>query len=418
MAWEGAGTPMGVLVLLVVFVLLFAPRCAAAELRVGILAHRGDEVANARWQSTFRELSRTLADIKFAIVPLSLAGMNAAVDDGKIELILTNPGHFFQLARRHRVAPLVSMRTDRAGQPVTGNRFGSVIFTRADHIGISGLADLKGKNLGAVAPDAFGGFLVAADTLLRNGINPWTDLRAIKYYGFPQDHIVQAVLDGEVDAGTVRTGILEQLIAQKKIRGHEVRVLNPTRIPGFDLMLSTRVFPEWMIGATQKLSEVDRRRITVALLELDGQSPAVRAGRYAGWSTIAYDGAVRALMDNIEAAKLTPRQDGPAQSLALTVLALALTSAALAGLLFWRRQEKGAATARLLQTPRPPAVPLTPREREILQLVERGHTTKQIAQTLGISPKTVEYHRGHLLQKFKAQNMTEVVVKATQSVSS
>jgi DNA-binding NarL/FixJ family response regulator len=36
---------------------------------------------------------------------------------------------------------------------------------------------------------------------------------------------------------------------------------------------------------------------------------------------------------------------------------------------------------------------LTPRQREVLQLIAEGHTTKEIAQILEISQKTVETHR-------------------------
>jgi DNA-binding NarL/FixJ family response regulator len=43
--------------------------------------------------------------------------------------------------------------------------------------------------------------------------------------------------------------------------------------------------------------------------------------------------------------------------------------------------------------------PLTPREREVLQLIAEGHTTKQIADSLGISFKTAESHRTHLMGK-------------------
>lgn len=42
---------------------------------------------------------------------------------------------------------------------------------------------------------------------------------------------------------------------------------------------------------------------------------------------------------------------------------------------------------------------LTQREREILKLVAEGHTGKQIANLLAISPKTVENHRGHIMDK-------------------
>jgi len=46
-----------------------------------------------------------------------------------------------------------------------------------------------------------------------------------------------------------------------------------------------------------------------------------------------------------------------------------------------------------------PPEPLTLREREILQLVAEGHSTKQAAEILGISVKTAESHRSRLMGK-------------------
>jgi DNA-binding NarL/FixJ family response regulator len=43
--------------------------------------------------------------------------------------------------------------------------------------------------------------------------------------------------------------------------------------------------------------------------------------------------------------------------------------------------------------------PLSPRELEVLKLVAEGHTSREIAELLVISEKTVERHRGHLLVK-------------------
>lgn len=48
---------------------------------------------------------------------------------------------------------------------------------------------------------------------------------------------------------------------------------------------------------------------------------------------------------------------------------------------------------------------LSHREREVLQLVAEGHTTKQIAKSLDLSPKTVDSHREHIMEKLGIRNI-------------
>ncbi|HET9300582.1 MAG TPA: response regulator transcription factor [Candidatus Polarisedimenticolaceae bacterium] len=50
-----------------------------------------------------------------------------------------------------------------------------------------------------------------------------------------------------------------------------------------------------------------------------------------------------------------------------------------------------------------PTDPLTPREREVLQLLAEGHATREIASVLGTSIKTVESHRVHIQRKLGLQ---------------
>jgi DNA-binding NarL/FixJ family response regulator len=60
----------------------------------------------------------------------------------------------------------------------------------------------------------------------------------------------------------------------------------------------------------------------------------------------------------------------------------------------------GSAVAQAIRTGRPvPEERLTPREREVLQLVAEGKTTKEIAGILNVSVKTADAHRTHLMQK-------------------
>jgi FixJ family two-component response regulator len=52
---------------------------------------------------------------------------------------------------------------------------------------------------------------------------------------------------------------------------------------------------------------------------------------------------------------------------------------------------------------------LTPREREVLELALKGHSSKGIARELGISHRTVELHRSHLLEKLGVASVTELL---------
>ncbi len=62
---------------------------------------------------------------------------------------------------------------------------------------------------------------------------------------------------------------------------------------------------------------------------------------------------------------------------------------------------------------------LTPREREVLDRVVRGRANKQIAAELGISTKTVEAHRAHVMEKMRADSLAELIqlVRVTGAMS-
>jgi DNA-binding NarL/FixJ family response regulator len=55
------------------------------------------------------------------------------------------------------------------------------------------------------------------------------------------------------------------------------------------------------------------------------------------------------------------------------------------------------------------AEPLSPRERQVVQLVAEGKSTKQIAELLHISVKTVEFHRGRVMDKLDIHDTAGLV---------
>jgi FixJ family two-component response regulator len=55
---------------------------------------------------------------------------------------------------------------------------------------------------------------------------------------------------------------------------------------------------------------------------------------------------------------------------------------------------------------------MSQRERDVLIGLLGGRTNKQIAREMGISPRTVEVHRAHVMQRLGAQTLPEAVLKA------
>ncbi len=52
---------------------------------------------------------------------------------------------------------------------------------------------------------------------------------------------------------------------------------------------------------------------------------------------------------------------------------------------------------------------LTPREKDVLLLLARGHTNRQIAEKLNLSPRTIEGHRSSLVSKLGISSRVELM---------
>ncbi len=62
-----------------------------------------------------------------------------------------------------------------------------------------------------------------------------------------------------------------------------------------------------------------------------------------------------------------------------------------------------------------PSRKLTPREREIVQLLAEGRSNKEVASTLHISVKTAETHRTNIMRKLGLHSVTELVLYAVRN---
>jgi len=57
---------------------------------------------------------------------------------------------------------------------------------------------------------------------------------------------------------------------------------------------------------------------------------------------------------------------------------------------------------------------MTPRQREVLQLVAEGHSIKEIASILGLSPKTVEFHKYRIMEVLDIHTTAELTQYAVK----
>ncbi|WP_452006907.1 sensor histidine kinase [Azospirillum largimobile] len=257
---------------------------AAAEppVRVGVLAYRGGDHANAAWEPTVRYLAERFPDRGAEMVPLDLPGMDAAVRARSLDFVLTNTGNYVELEARYGVTRVATLHSSRAG--ASGASIGSTIVVRAERTDIRDLADIKGRTVLAGDPDAFGGFQIAWGEMLKAGVDPYRDLKELRFSGFPVDRVAFAVRDGTADAGVLRACLLEELAAEGRLDPARFRVLAPKTVPGFDCAVSTDLYPDWPLARLASTPEDLAKAVVVALFEMPADHPAAKAAGYEGWT--------------------------------------------------------------------------------------------------------------------------------------
>lgn len=271
----------------------------SAEYIVAVRAIRGIEAAHQQWQATVDVLNKSIPEHHFTLVPiLSLDDLSRKSGLGEFDFVLTNPSSFVEIQMLHGASALATLNNKRAN--TAQDRFGSVIFTHVRNEDILTLHDLKNKKLMAVAEPAFGGWRVAWLEMLEQGFNPQRELKDLQFAkGKTQPEVVWAVRDGLVDAGVVRTDILERLERAGKIDMRYFRILNNKDIRDFPFFLSTALYPEWPFAALKHISPEVHKKVSDCLLKISSNETAAISGQYVGWVSPRSYLSVQNLMEQL-----------------------------------------------------------------------------------------------------------------------
>ncbi len=253
-------------------------------LDIGVLAFRGEKDARLKWHETIKYLNSKITDVHFRMQAFSLPQMRRAVAERTVAFILTNPGNYIELEAEYGVSRIVTLDSGKGNETGMRGTIGSAIVVRSDHQDLRTLSDLEDKSLMAVSKHAFGGFQVVWWALENHKIDPFSDLSRIEFVGFPQDKIAYAVIDGRVDAGVLSACVLEEMVAEGKIKKGVLRVLHLQAYDYFPCKISTRLYPDWPFSKLRSTSNKLAKRVAQALLAMPVDSKASRAGGYAGWT--------------------------------------------------------------------------------------------------------------------------------------
>lgn len=248
---------------------------------IGVLAYQGKTEAVRRWGPTAAYLSEKNPGYLFRIEPMFLSELAAAVRENRLDFVLTQPLQFVQLAQDDSVWPLATMVVRTPGG--TLDRFGSAIIVRADRQDIQHVGDLKNRIVAGASNNALGAWLLGLDTMVRAGIDPKKQIQPL-FTGLPMSLIVQAVQQHRADAGVIRAGFLEQLIAQGVVKSGEFRVLDPKLYGDYPYQLSTELVPEWPFSASNKIGRAFAEKVARDLMGMTPDNPAVIASGIKKWA--------------------------------------------------------------------------------------------------------------------------------------
>jgi ABC-type phosphate/phosphonate transport system substrate-binding protein len=129
---------------------------------------------------------------------------------------------------------------------------------------------------------AAGAYTFQTYHLMQKGINPHKDFASFKE-GKKQDDLVLAVKAGIIDAAFVRSGLLEAMQKEGKIKLNDFVVVDQRTGDGLPLLHTTELYPEWYLSALKGTDSALTTKVKDAALSLKPQDPAAHYAKIKGF---------------------------------------------------------------------------------------------------------------------------------------
>lgn len=246
----------------------------AAEVNVGVMASRGHLKAMKLWSQMGKYLTvETGAKIK--IIPLKPNKTINAISAGKVDYMLANPVLTVAMQEKLGTTPMVTMKKK------SGAQFAGVIFAKKGS-GITKVSHLKGKRvMGFKFKRSAAAYVFQVKYLIDHGINPHKDFAVFKE-AKGQDDIILAVKVGTFDAGFIKSGLLESLAKEGKIKLSDFVIIGQKK-DGLTAVHTTKLYPQWYMSSTSNANSDMSKKIKSALLKLSKDNKASKKAKIIGF---------------------------------------------------------------------------------------------------------------------------------------
>nr|VVV05607.1 Tetrathionate sensor histidine kinase TtrS [Aliivibrio wodanis] len=254
-------------------------------IKVGVLATRGSNEADLRWQPTMMWLSQHIPDTQFVLLPFTLNQMEKAVTYQTVDFVITNPGQAVRLGRQFPLSWLATLNKANGNrESSTTHAIGSALIVRNDS-SFTTIESLSGQSLSAVNQNAFGGYLTMRFEVAKLGINQERYFSDIQFLGFPLDAQIYQLRDKHIDGAIVPVCLLEKMSQEGLIDKNEFRAINNIAPQGFACVASTPLYPNWSFAKVGSGNEELAKKIARSLLALPQDNAAAIAANSLGWTT-------------------------------------------------------------------------------------------------------------------------------------
>jgi PAS domain S-box-containing protein len=244
------------------------------QIKIGVQSTEGTTRTIEAWRPLIAALNDAAIDLEedfsFVAQPMSRAEIRDQASNQKLDLIFSDAASFVWSEVKIRARPLLSSAV--SWQDAAVENVGSTVFSRFDRTDLTGIHDLSGQRVMAVDAQSLGGWLLAKREFLVRKLDPSTFLSSLQFSNGNEREVVYAVSNGLVDAGVVRSGVLESLAAENAINLRDFRTISSQNQNTYPFQTSTALFPGWSLSARPGVPEDVLAVVVETLLSVGNQA--------------------------------------------------------------------------------------------------------------------------------------------------